>query len=138
MTDMKKDLEVKISSPSGEDTCGVFIYHPEKVERLQQQVQQIEGLAPLFKVMADETRLKVVYALSQEDELCVCDVATIIGSSSATASHHLRLLRNMGLAKYRREGKMAFYSLQSSHVRHLIQEAMHLQRKHHDSEQEKE
>ncbi|MFC4769878.1 ArsR/SmtB family transcription factor [Effusibacillus consociatus] len=124
MTNTKNEVQINLSQSSGEDTCGVFVYDPEKVQRQQQVVDRVVGLAPLFKVLSDETRLKVIYALSQEDELCVCDVATIIGSSNATASHHLRLLRNMGLAKYRREGKMTFYSLQSPHVRHLIQEAL--------------
>ncbi|WP_083463100.1 ArsR/SmtB family transcription factor [Calditerricola satsumensis] len=95
------------------DTCNVFIYDAEKVSRLRQMVDRVRDLAPLFKVLSDETRLKIVYALTLEDELCVCDVAAIIGSSTAAASHHLRLLRNMGLATYRREGKMVFYRLQS-------------------------
>lgn len=106
------------------DTCDVFIYDAEKVSRLRQTVNHVKDLAPLFKVLSDETRLKVAYALTLEDELCVCDVAAIIGSSMATASHHLRLLRNMGLATYRREGKMVFYRLQSPEVRRLIQEAL--------------
>lgn len=91
---------------------------------MRQMVDRVRDLAPLFKVLSDETRLKIVYALTLEDELCVCDVAAIIGSSTAAASHHLRLLRNMGLATYRREGKMVFYRLQSPEVRQLIQEAL--------------
>lgn len=106
------------------ETCETFIYDPIKVERRQQQLKRTEGLAALFKVLADDTRLKIVYALSQEDELCVCDVATIIGITNAAASHHLRLLRNMGLAKHRKEGKMVFYSLESHHAHHLITEAL--------------
>lgn len=74
--------------------------------------------------MADDTRMKIAYALCVEQELCVCDVANIIGSSVATASHHLRLLRNMGLAKYRKEGKLVFYSLDDDHVKQLILLAM--------------
>ncbi|MBN2909569.1 helix-turn-helix transcriptional regulator [Polycladomyces sp. WAk] len=77
--------------------------------------------AQLFKALADPTRLKIAYALVQEDELCVCDVANIINSSLATASHHLRLLRYMGLAKYRKEGKLVFYSLDDDHVKQLVQ-----------------
>ncbi|UOF92817.1 metalloregulator ArsR/SmtB family transcription factor [Fodinisporobacter ferrooxydans] len=103
------------------------MYDPEKVQRRQTEMNRTDRIVPLFKALADETRLRIVYALSKENELCVCDVATIIDSSNATASHHLRLLKNMGLAKYRREGKMVFYSLQSPHIRHLIQEALHLQ-----------
>ncbi|GGK21731.1 transcriptional regulator [Caldalkalibacillus thermarum] len=122
----KRGIGIKISKTKQDDTCETFIFDPEKVARRQQEVDRTEGLAPLFKVLADETRLKIIYALSREDELCVCDVATIIGSTNAAASHHLRMLRNMGLAKHRKEGKMVFYSLESGHVRHLIDEALRL------------
>lgn len=117
-------LEAEVTPAATHETCETFIYDPVKVERRRQQLERTDGLAPLFKVLADDTRLKVIYALSQEDELCVCDVATIIGVTNAAASHHLRLLRNMGLAKYRKEGKMVFYSLESNHVNHLINEAL--------------
>ena len=92
------------------DVCDIFCFNEEKVTLLKREITGIEKLAPLFKALADPTRLKIVYALSR-DELCVCDVASIIGSSVAAASHHLRLLRSSGLARYRREGKMVFYSL---------------------------
>ncbi|WP_272435595.1 ArsR/SmtB family transcription factor [Terrihalobacillus insolitus] len=113
----------------GDDTCEVFIYDPEKVERRQQELAQTKDLSQLFKVFADDTRLKILYALTQEDELCVCDVATIIGASNATASHHLRMLRNLGIAQYQKKGKMVFYSLVSDHVHHLMQEALQLKGK---------
>ncbi|MCF6093020.1 metalloregulator ArsR/SmtB family transcription factor [Microaerobacter geothermalis] len=125
----KENVEVAYRSPGADDECETFIYDPQRVERRKRQLHRTEGLAPLFKALADDTRLKIIYALSQESELCVCDVATIIGSTNATASHHLRLLKNMGLAKYRKEGKMVFYSLQSQHVHHLIQEALGLKGK---------
>ncbi|RJQ39463.1 MAG: transcriptional regulator [Nitrospiraceae bacterium] len=108
------------------DSCEVFVFNPEKVDKLKEEVGRTEGLGQIFKVLADDTRLKVIYALCKEEELCVCDVAQIIGASTAVASHHLRLLRNMKLAKLRREGKMAFYSLQSRHVRYLILEALNI------------
>lgn len=104
------------------DVCEVFCYDPDKVNRLKAEVERTKGLALLFKALADDTRVKIVYALSQE-ELCVCDVAHITGTSVATASHHLRLLRNLGLAKYRKEGKLVFYSLDDEHVIRIIQNA---------------
>jgi len=76
-------------------------------------------MAKRFKALADETRMKIVFALSEEEELCVCDVAHIIGSSLATASHHLRTLRDLGLAKFRKEGKLAFYSLEDDRFRRM-------------------
>lgn len=103
--------------------CEIFCYDEEKVNRLKGDLQQQDTLsvAKIFKALADDTRVKVAYALSQEDELCVCDVANIVGCTMATASHHLRLLRNLGLAKYRKEGKLVFYSLDDVHVKQLIQ-----------------
>lgn len=104
----QKMANINVTKAIGEETCETFIFDPNKVERRRQEIGRTEGLAPLFKVLADDTRLKLIYALSQEDELCVCDVATIIGVTNAVASHHLRLLRNMGLAKFHKEGKMVF------------------------------
>ncbi|WP_018924363.1 ArsR/SmtB family transcription factor [Salsuginibacillus kocurii] len=107
---------------AAQDQCDVFCYDEEKVNRLKQSMpaDDIQGMAHMFKALADATRMKIAYALSQEEELCVCDVAHIIGATTATASHHLRLLRNMGLAKYRKEGKLVFYSLDDEHIKQLI------------------
>ncbi|MDQ0255564.1 DNA-binding transcriptional ArsR family regulator [Evansella vedderi] len=104
------------------DECEIFCYDEEKVSRLKQSIisNDIQVMARMFKALADDTRMKIAYALSQENELCVCDVAHIIGSTTATASHHLRLLRNMGLAKYRKDGKLVFYSLDDEHIKQLI------------------
>ncbi|MDX1805419.1 MAG: metalloregulator ArsR/SmtB family transcription factor [Paenisporosarcina sp.] len=85
---------------------------------------EITNVELIFKALSDSTRLKITYALTLEKELCVCDVANIIGTSTATASHHLRYLRNMGLAKYRKEGKMVFYSLVDEHVYQLVRIAL--------------
>ncbi|EJL39570.1 putative transcriptional regulator [Brevibacillus sp. CF112] len=105
------------------DTCEIYCFDESKVRRVQEllQNQDIQRMAKMFKVLADETRMKIAYALCQEDEMCVCDVANIIGSSLATASHHLRTLKQLGLAKYRKEGKLVFYSLEDEHVRELVQ-----------------
>lgn len=105
------------------DVCDIFCFNEEKVSLLKREIKGIEQLAPLFKALADPTRLKIVYALSR-DELCVCDVASIIGSSVAAASHHLRLLRSSGLARYRREGKMVFYRLADECVATILETAM--------------
>lgn len=107
-----------------DDVCETVCYDEEKVSRLKGQVEGVNGVELLFKALADSTRIKIAYALTLEQELCVCDVANIIGSSTATASHHLRLLRNMGLAKYRKEGKLVFYSLQDEHIHQLVSIAL--------------
>lgn len=106
------------------DTCETFCYDEEKVNRIQPQMEEVTGVEQIFKVLADATRLKIAYALTLESELCVCDVANIIGATTATASHHLRLLRNIGLAKYRKEGKLVFYALEDDHVHQLVTIAM--------------
>jgi DNA-binding transcriptional ArsR family regulator len=105
------------------DSCEIYCYDEPKVRKVQNALQQqnIQGMVKMFKVLADETRMKIAFALCEEDELCVCDAANIIGSSLATASHHLRTLKQLGLAKYRKEGKLAFYSLEDDHVRQFIQ-----------------
>ncbi|ARK29825.1 ArsR/SmtB family transcription factor [Halalkalibacter krulwichiae] len=108
------------------DTCEIFCYDEEKVNRVRTTVEE-ENLVPvanIFKALADETRLKIAYALVQEDELCVCDVANIIDATMATTSHHLRHLRNLGIAKSRKEGKLVFYSLDDDHVRMLVTTAV--------------
>ncbi|MCM2535310.1 metalloregulator ArsR/SmtB family transcription factor [Neobacillus pocheonensis] len=106
-----------------DDICEVTCVDEGKVKRVKESVSQQNTLqvVKIFKALSDDTRIKIAYALSEEVELCVCDVANIVGSTTATASHHLRLLRNLGLAKYRKEGKLVFYSLDDDHVRQLIQ-----------------
>lgn len=109
------------------DLCEIFCFDKEKVTRLKEEVQVTRGLSLLFKALADDTRVKIVYSLSRE-ELCVCDVASILGTNVATASHHLRLLRNMGLARQRKEGKFVYYSLGNKNLGELIESALrHIQ-----------
>lgn len=105
--------------------CEVSCVDEEKVTRVKKELNQQNPLevAKVFKALSDDTRIKIAYALSIEDKLCVCDVANIIGSSTATASYHLRLLNKMGLANYRKEGKLVYYSLDDAHVKHLVQVA---------------
>lgn len=117
---MSEEKIVTISN----DTCDTFCFDEEKVNRIQPKMENVNGVELIFKALSDATRLKIAYALTLEKELCVCDVANIIGSTTATASHHLRLLRNMGLARYRKEGKLVFYSLEDDHVRQLVSIAM--------------
>ncbi|HZG87917.1 metalloregulator ArsR/SmtB family transcription factor [Paenibacillus sp.] len=104
------------------DVCDVFCYDEEKVSRLKQELASYDtlGMTKIFKALADDTRAKIALMLCRTDELCVCDVANIIGTTIPNASHHLRLLRNLGLAKYRKEGKLVFYSLDDEHVKQLI------------------
>jgi DNA-binding transcriptional ArsR family regulator len=109
------------------DVCEITCVDTEKTSRIQQQLKRdtyLPDVTKLFKALSDETRLKIAYALTLEEELCVCDVANIVGATTATASHHLRHLKGLGLAKYRKEGKLAYYSLDDDHVKQLIHIAM--------------
>ena len=80
-------------------------------------------LADTFKVLGDATRVRILHALSME-ELCVCDIAALIGATQSAISHQLRLLRAARLVKFRKKGKMAYYSLDDDHIRNLFEEGI--------------
>ncbi|MEO4054942.1 metalloregulator ArsR/SmtB family transcription factor [Solibacillus sp. CAU 1738] len=102
------------------DVCEVTKINDETVTRVQKQMPDLSRVAKFLKALSDETRLKIAYALTLEPSLCVCDVAAVIGSSVATASHHLRYLKDNGLAKSHREGKLMYYSLADDHVYQIV------------------
>ena len=104
------------------EVCEVTCIHDDKVNHVKEQLHKQNSMevSKIFKALSDDTRVKIAYALTVEEELCVCDVANIIGSTTATASHHLRLLRNLGLAQYRKEGKLVYYSIQNVYFKNLI------------------
>jgi ArsR family transcriptional regulator, lead/cadmium/zinc/bismuth-responsive transcriptional repressor len=81
-------------------------------------------LAETFKALSDPTRTKIIYALCQENELCVHDIAAIIGTTESAISHHLRSLRNMRLVKYNKVGKISYYSLDDLHINNLFAEGL--------------
>ncbi|MBU8905270.1 ArsR/SmtB family transcription factor [Desertibacillus haloalkaliphilus] len=107
---------------SKNDTCEIFSYDETKVKQIQELFlsEDLAQVAKFFKALADEKRTKIAYALTKEEELCVCDLATIIGASVATTSHHLRTMHKLGIVKYRKKGKLAFYSLDDDHVKQLL------------------
>lgn len=108
------------------DVCEVPIIHVEKVRLLKQRLLPnavANDLAELFKVMGEPTRAKIIHHLAQE-ELCVCDLAAILGMSVSAVSHHLRILRNLRLVKFRRDGRMVYYSLDDAHVIHIFAEGL--------------
>lgn len=93
-----------------------------KVNDVKKQIDETMtyDVAKIYRALSDPTRLKIAQALNLAKELCVHDVATITESTVATASHHLRLLRDLGLAKFRKDGKLVYYSLDDDHVKQLI------------------
>lgn len=89
-----------------------------KVERARQTLPRdgaIADAASMLRVLGDTTRLKIVRALAAE-ELCVCDLAALLGHSQSTISHSLRALRQLRLVRYRKAGKVAYYSVDDAHV----------------------
>lgn len=80
-------------------------------------------LAETFDVLGDPTRVRIIYALLKA-ELCVCDLSALLGISQSAISHQLRVLRNLRLVKYRKEGKIVFYSLDDDHIQRLLSEGL--------------
>jgi ArsR family transcriptional regulator, lead/cadmium/zinc/bismuth-responsive transcriptional repressor len=104
------------------EICDYVRIDHKKVERIKKGIPDDDSsqkMAEMFKVLSDPTRLRIVSAL-ELDELCVCDIAALIAQAQSLVSHHLQNLRQMNLVKYRREGKMSFYSLSDSHVRAML------------------
>jgi DNA-binding transcriptional ArsR family regulator len=94
------------------------------VKRIMKSERFFHSLAETFKAMSDPTRAKIIFALCQEEELCVHDIAAIIGTTNSAISHQLRTLRNMKLVKYNKVGKVTFYSLDDIHINNLFAEGL--------------
>jgi ArsR family transcriptional regulator len=91
----------------------------DEVPGLRESLLEVAGLSELFKVLADETRARILHLLSIR-ELCVCDLALVMEMSLPAVSHHLRLLKVMHLVTFRRDGKQVYYRLDDDHVVKLI------------------
>jgi ArsR family transcriptional regulator len=105
-------------SPSPSDRCDVFHLDPARAATLKRRLlspESVTALAETFKVLGDATRVRILDALSRS-ELCVCDIATLLGLSESAVSHQLRLLRGMRLVRPRRAGRMVFYTLDDQHI----------------------
>lgn len=115
------------SSAAGDDaTCDVHAVHEEAVEaalRERSADEDLVHLADTFQILANPTRLRIVEALARR-ELCVCDLAAVVGSSQSSVSHHLRQLRQMKLVRHRRDGRMTYYRLDDDHVTELFATGM--------------
>jgi len=108
------------------DRCQITECHPDAIHRVAGQLPDDEvlyDLAELFKLFGDSTRIKILYALF-ESELCVCDIAQLLGLTQSAISHQLRILKAGKLVKFRREGKVVYYSLADDHVRSMINQGM--------------
>jgi DNA-binding transcriptional ArsR family regulator len=107
----------------GLDGCSTRAVDPERVAAVKARL--IEGheagrLAEQFKLLGDPTRTRILYALLEAGELCVCDLAETVEMPESSVSHALRLLRTAGIVRNRRDGRMIYYSLDDAHVRLLL------------------
>ena len=107
----------------GLDGCSVQCVHPDKVQLVLDATLPTEDLAraaSMFKLLGDQTRSRLLFALLEAGELCVCDLAAATGTQEATVSQSLRMLRASGVVTGRREGRLVFYRLADAHVRMLL------------------
>lgn len=107
---------------SEKDVCEIEYVNKKAVQEVRSKMLEnkiVLKIAENFKVLGDLTRMKILYALSQK-ELCVCDLSALLGMTHSAVSHQLRVLRDSNLVKFRKEGKIVYYSLADEHVIKLI------------------
>ena len=113
------------------DTCDVAVVHVDTVQRARDAMPDLatmQRVTAMLQVLADATRARIVAALAAE-ELCVCDVAAVVGLSISAASHQLKRLRDCGVVQYRKAGRMAYYRLVDEHLQRLLSESIdHVQK----------
>lgn len=108
------------------ENCSCTVIHADVVTRVKDTIPQEEtlyDLAEFFKVFGDTTRIKILCALFQS-ELCVCDMAALLNMTQSAISHQLRVLKANRLVKFRRDGKVIYYSLDDEHIKHIFDEGL--------------
>ena len=103
-------------------SCDCDVIHEELVSDVRGKMQSKDSyiqLAALFKIFGDGTRVQILHALEQS-EMCVCDLAVLLGVTKSAVSHQLKALRMAKLVKFRREGQIVFYALADEHVKEII------------------
>jgi len=103
------------------ENCNGNIIHEDIVVRVKDKLpaeETLYDLAELFKVFGDTTRIKIICALF-ESEMCVCDLSCLLNMTQSAISHQLRVLKSARLVKFRREGKVVYYSLDDEHIKHI-------------------
>lgn len=106
--------------------CTCSTIHEDVIEKVKKTIPQEEtlyDLAELFKVFGDSTRIKILCVLF-EAEMCVCDIAALLNMTQSAISHQLRVLKNARLVKYRKEGKVVYYSLDDEHVKQIFDQGL--------------
>jgi DNA-binding transcriptional ArsR family regulator len=108
------------------EKCDCTIIHEDIVKKVQSSMppeESLYDLAELFKVFGDSTRIRILYALSAS-EMCVCDIAALLGMTQSAISHQLRVLKQSRLVKYRKEGKVVYYSLADDHINQIFDQGL--------------
>lgn len=108
------------------DKCDCSVIHEEAVAEVRRHMPDEENLldlADLFKVFGDSTRVKILCALFHS-EMCVCDIAALLGMTKSAISHQLRVLKQSKLIKNRRDGKVVYYSLDDEHVKTIFDQGL--------------
>ena len=114
------DAEVVNLDP---DACAVIVVDADKVQLAADRLPasaEVTALTEMFKLLGDPTRLRILYALVEVGELCVCDLSAVVGAPESSVSHALRLLRMAGVVRARRAGRMAYYAIDDHHVRLVL------------------
>lgn len=108
------------------ERCDLTFVHDDIVKKVNDEMPEEEilyDLAEFYKVFGDTTRIKILYILLKS-EMCVCDISQVLGVSQSAVSHQLRMLKQMKLVKYRREGKSVFYSLSDHHIELILRQGL--------------
>ncbi|MDR1007847.1 MAG: metalloregulator ArsR/SmtB family transcription factor [Campylobacteraceae bacterium] len=116
-----------VQTDNFKDRCDCNIIHEDIVNIVKNRMPDDEilfDLAELFKVFGDSTRVKILYALFQH-QMCVCDIAALLGMTKSSISHQLRVLKQAKLVKYKKDGKIVFYSLDDEHIKNIFDQAFH-------------
>ena len=106
--------------------CDCDVIHADIVDSVRSQMAddgEMYDLADFFKVLGDSTRIKILYALDRK-EICVCDLAVLLNMTKSAISHQLRALKQANLVKFRRQGRMVYYSLSDQHVRDIVEKGL--------------
>lgn len=120
----KKEGDYMKSVDNNIESCNCNVIHEDVVMKVSEKLPKDEilyDLAELFKAFGDSTRVKILCALF-ESEMCVCDLAAILGISQSAVSHQLRTLKASRLVKFKRVGKIVYYSLEDEHIKHIFNE----------------
>ena len=108
------------------ERCDCTVIHEDIVNSVRDSMPHEESLydlAEIFKVFGDTTRIKILYALFAS-EMCVCDIAVLLNMTQSAISHQLRVLKQARLVKYRKEGKIVYYSLDDDHIKQIFDQGL--------------